>query len=185
MSIIDETFEYLVARPSDINEHLRTLERYAEQSESVIELGTRSIVSLWALLAGRPCKAIAVDLYHPSHYGGNLDAVINACQQERINFEFIQANDLEIELEDNFDLLFIDTDHTYVQLTAELNKFSPKINKFIIMHDTSLFGEKQIYDGRFYGGMKDAVAHFVLHNPEWKVKEVFENNNGLTVLERC
>jgi cephalosporin hydroxylase len=185
MSALDSIFVHLVTLPSDINEHLPTLKKYTQQCETVLELGVRYIVSSYAFLAGRPKKMVSVDIEHPSKYGGNLDNVIGICAEEGIDYTFIQANDLEIELEDTFDLLFIDTDHTYRQLTAELNKFSSKINKFIIMHDTSLFAENRIYEGRLYGGMKDAVLDFVKANSEWRIKEVFENNNGLTVLERC
>jgi hypothetical protein len=184
MSLIDEAYQYLCATPSDINEHLPTLKKYAEQCESVLELGTRYIVSTYSMLAARPKKMVSVDLYDPSVYGGNLNAVLIACQQEGIDYKFIQGNDLEIEIEDNFDLLFVDTDHNYRQLTSELNKYSPKINKFIAMHDTELFAEPCIYQGQEYGGMKRAVFDFINNHPEWKIKEVFTNNNGLTVLER-
>ena len=33
-------------------------------------------------------------------------------------------------------------------------------------------------------GLQPAIDEFVLDNPHWKVKEVFENNNGLTILEK-
>jgi hypothetical protein len=184
MATINNAFGYLSTLPSDINEHMPILKKYTEQCESVLELGVRYIVSTYAFLAGKPKRMVSVDLDHPSKYGGNLDLVHTACREAGIDYKFIQGNDLEVEIEDNFDLLFIDTDHYYAQLTAELNRFSSKIKKFIIMHDTELFSENCIYQGVPYGGMKRAIFDFIEKNPEWKIKEVFTNNNGLTILER-
>jgi hypothetical protein len=33
-------------------------------------------------------------------------------------------------------------------------------------------------------GLWKAIEEFLANNPEWKLKERFVNNNGLTVLER-
>jgi hypothetical protein len=33
-------------------------------------------------------------------------------------------------------------------------------------------------------GLKPAIDEFLAAHPEWTVKEVFTNNNGLTVLQR-
>jgi len=33
-------------------------------------------------------------------------------------------------------------------------------------------------------GLKPAIDEFLQQNSHWKVKEVFTNNNGLTILER-
>ena len=38
--------------PSDINQHLPTLAKYAADCESVIELGVRSCISSWAFCYG-------------------------------------------------------------------------------------------------------------------------------------
>lgn len=45
-------FAALCARPSDINEHLPTLREYAQQVDSIVEMGVRGVVSTWALLSG-------------------------------------------------------------------------------------------------------------------------------------
>ena len=33
-------------------------------------------------------------------------------------------------------------------------------------------------------GLSYAIKEFLHHNPEWYIKEVFTNNNGLTILAR-
>jgi hypothetical protein len=40
--------------PSDINEHLPTLYKYACECDSILELGVRGCVSSWAFLMGKP-----------------------------------------------------------------------------------------------------------------------------------
>ena len=39
-------------KPSDINEHLETLSKYASSCSSIFETGVRGVVSSWALLHG-------------------------------------------------------------------------------------------------------------------------------------
>ena len=83
----------------------------------------------------------------------------------------LKASSLEIELF-RHDLLFIDTIHSYEQLSQELKLHSPHTTKYIIMHDTVI------------PEMQKAIREFLIANPDWKPKEVFDNNNGLTVLQR-
>ena len=45
-------FQYLKRKPSDINEHLETLSKYASDCNSIFETGVRGVVSSWALLHG-------------------------------------------------------------------------------------------------------------------------------------
>ena len=103
--------------------------------------------------------------------------------------------------ERKFDLTFIDTWHVYGQLKRELLKFSKITKKYIIMHDTTVDAEKgetmrlgldskkqSLESGysieEIECGLQKALNEFLFTNREWRVKEVFENNNGLTVLER-
>jgi cephalosporin hydroxylase len=94
-----------------------------------------------------------------------------------------------------------DTWHVYGQLKRELEKFSPITQKYIIMHDTTvdgIYGEtircrwNAVAQSKQSGipieeincGLWKAVEEFLENNPEWKLRERFMNNNGLTVLER-
>jgi hypothetical protein len=52
MDIIKNRYNNLKNSPSDINEHLETLYKYATKCESIIELGVRGCVSSWALTSG-------------------------------------------------------------------------------------------------------------------------------------
>jgi hypothetical protein len=177
----------------DINEHLQTLKSLASECTLVTELGTRFAISTMALLMGRPSKVISVDLnYH--FFKPHEKRILDFAKACGVDFSFIEADDLAIELE-NTDLLFIDTLHTYDQLTKELEKHSSKVNKYIVLHDTETF--KNV-DEAFYQngkvstevkkgdkqGLWPAVEYFLNCNLNWGVYRHYSNNNGLTILKR-
>lgn len=176
----DQIFEFLCSKPSDINEHLPTLKKYASECETIVELGVRSVVSTWAFVSARPKKIISVDIVHPSHYGSSLDAVYLCCFNEKIDFNFIASDSRKVTLPEH-DLLFIDTLHNYSVLKEELKWNAQKTKKYIIFHDTVTFGDKDEQGIGF--GLNKAINEFLLENPNWNIKEKFENNNGLTVLK--
>lgn len=179
----------------DINEHLPTLRRYASECNHVTEMGTRFAVSTHALLIGKPKKVVAIDLnkhfYEP--YEKDVKIFAESCG---VDYEFIEGDDLKMDIEQT-DMLFIDTLHTYNQLSKELRKHEKSVNKWIILHDTITFGER---DEDFYRngkineevstqevtkrGLYTALTDFLVENKDWVIKEHFTNNNGLTIIER-
>ena len=179
----------------DINEHLPTLRRYASQCDHVTEMGTRFAVSTHALLIAKPKKVTAIDLnrhfYEP--YESDVKRFAESCG---VTYDFIEGDVLKMDIEQT-DMLFIDTLHTYNQLSRELRKHEQSVNKWIILHDTITFGER---DEDFYRngkvneevekeevtkrGLYVALMDFLNENKNWKIKEHFTNNNGLTVIER-
>jgi hypothetical protein len=105
-----------------------------------------------------------------------------------------------VEVE-SIDLLFIDSWHVYGCVKRELEKFAPKTNKYIVLHDTTVDewdGETvrcnmdAIQQSQQTGipvyeikkGVWPAVQEFLNENSNWTLKERFENNNGLTILEK-
>jgi hypothetical protein len=189
---LDEKYQHLVDTTSDINEHLPTLKKYAEECTHVTEMGVRWIVSTYAFLAARPETMFSIDIQHPSNWGANIKDVEDYAEEINCKYKFWQANNLEIEIEET-DLLFIDTWHSYKQLKSELELHASKVRKYIILHDTVLFGtqdELNSYDafGWFNGfeqkGLMPALDEFLEGNKEWTTHEVFTNNNGLIILKR-
>ena len=79
-------------------------------------------------------------------------------------------------------LLTLDTRHTYEQLQAELAMHGDKAERWMIFHDTVTFGSRG-EDGSEPGLMM-AIDEFLEEHYEWVVKEVFNNNNGLLILEK-
>lgn len=195
---IEQKYQEKCSHPSDINENLPILKKYAIECDHVTEMGVRSIVSTWALLAGNPKRLVSIDLLHPSIYGGNLDEVELLTAHAGIDFSFIEGNTLNIDIEQT-DLLFIDTLHSYIHLISELRRFHKKVNKYIILHDTETFAFNDedgiiVNDARMdevnklirieKTGLWTAVLDFLNENEEWEVAERLLNNNGMTVLKR-
>lgn len=175
--------------PSDINEHLPTLKKYAEECNHITEMGVRRVVSTFAFLMAKPNILISIDYKHPSFWGGG-DSLLLAEQistSQNTNFTFIEGDTRALTIEPT-DLLFIDTWHVYEQLKIELMLHSSKVNKYIILHDTTSFefiGESdQFYDGNSHKGLWPAIEEFLDSNNNWKIKERFTNNNGLTILAK-
>lgn len=131
----------------------------------------------------------------------DIQAFLDATKDLDIVTEHQWINDLELEIHENYDMTFIDTWHVYGQLIRELNKFSKITNKYIVMHDTEVdkihgetirFGwdanqqsqETGIPAEEINAGLQRAIDEFLEKNPDWGVLERFENNNGLTILEK-
>lgn len=180
MNEINYMYNYKLSIKSGIEEHLPTLKKYATECKHVTEFGVKDGNSTWALLAGKPEKMVSYDLnYEP--YKKEIDEIINKAHEAKIDYKFINANTLTIDI-DPTDLLFIDTTHHYLHLIKELYRHGNKVNKFILIHDTTYCGE--VSDDWTTPGLNKAIEGFIADNKHWKIKEVFTNNNGLTVLQR-
>lgn len=193
--------------PSDINEHLPTLLKYASECNSVLELGVRGCVSSYAFVNGllnnnnNITKRFIMNDLNPC----NINELLNYCNELpenlKLNVQWAWMNDLDLNLDTNVDLTFIDTWHIYGHLKRELEKFSKITNKYIIMHDTTLdaiYGEtirckwNPVDQSKLTGipvheitkGLQPAIEEFLINNTDWKIKEIFINNNGLTILHK-
>lgn len=189
-----QILENLSSTPSDINEHVLTLKKYAEECDSVTEMGVRWVVSTFAFVFAHPKTLRSIDLFHPSHWGlaanSRIVFVENYAKANGINFTFQTGDSSVIDIEET-DLLFIDTLHRYGQLKIELKKHANKCKKYIILHDTTLFAfqdEEIDYINTNLDnskiGLWPAVEEFLEENKNWYVVEKRSNNNGLTVLGR-
>jgi hypothetical protein len=193
MEKIIRKYEEKVTTPSDINEHLPVLKEYGEKCRTIVEMGVRSLVSTWAFLAAKPRKLISIDLQNPSIFGGNLNEVYDLSKENDISFEFIESSSLDYEMPFS-DLLFIDTWHDYLQLKKELYRHHVNTKKYIILHDTNVYGYKDesLYEDytspreetNLPKGLCPAIDEFLMDNKEWILWERRPNNNGLTVLKR-
>ena len=120
---------------SDINEHLPYLFKYAKDCESIIEMGTREGVSVYALAYANPKKLISIDIapFEGSEYLKEL------CSQQGTEYEHLVGSSLNLEIPE-VDFIFIDTEHSYLQLKYELKKHGNKAKKYLAFHDTVIFG---------------------------------------------
>src|ERR1700748_2064190 len=172
---------------SDINELLPHIYEIAKQCETCTEMGVRKPTSTWAFLAAKPKMLTSYDI---GRYDEEVSEVEQMCKSVGQGFKFIQANVLEIEIEET-DFLFIDTFHTFTQLTKELQLHANKAKKFLGFHDTVTFGQVGqewmpgtadfMNCGR---GILPAIENFLNDNPEWIKYQEFDFNNGMIILKR-
>lgn len=203
---MDAAYERLCTTPSDINEHLPTLYGYAKQCERVLELGVRGVVSSWAIAKGLAENEKAVKSLHVNDLEPcAIDELVEVSGRAGVTVTHEWKNDLELEVSERVDMTFIDTWHVYGQMKRELEKFSGVTDRYIVMHDTTVdewMGETIRCLGGYRAaeiqarqtgipipeimrGVWPAIQEFLeTHGDEWRLKERFTNNNGLTVLER-
>jgi len=195
MKTIYELFIEAIQKPSDINQLLPIIYHYACNCETITEFGIRDGNSTLALLASKPKCLKSYDINKC-----DLKDILEEADREFLSFKFYQeTNDLLIEIEPT-DLLFIDTDHQYNQLWYELKLHSDKVNKYIIMHDTTSFADKDMNNGltrnqwvELYkdvyprinkSGLWTCIQDFLLEHTEWVLDSRLTINNGLTILRR-
>jgi predicted O-methyltransferase YrrM len=167
--MIDALYDQRCQQPSDMHELLPVLRYFASLCESVTEFGVRGGNSTVALLAGRPKVVISVDIAPGDPAFGEVQAAI----PKETKFFFIVGDALEIDIKPT-DLLFIDTDHTTEQLQSELARHAGKVGRYILMHDTEIFGAQ----------LNPPIDEFLSAHPEWREILRLRNCNGLRVLER-
>ena len=184
---IKELYELVQKRHSGISEHLPVLKQYGEECKHITEMGVRQGHSTLAFIMAKPDKLISYDIR-------TTRQIENIMKQTIQGHEFHIADSLAIEIEPT-SLLFIDTLHTYNQLSLELKKHADKSNKYIILHDTETFGREDEHIYKFASkliavskgkqGLRTAMEDFLAVNKNWVLHEDLKNNNGLAVLKRC
>ncbi len=174
MGTLSQWFEKAKGTPSDINEHCDTLAALAAQCTAIVDCGMRFDVSSVALAHGAALNTRLATLYVVSEKEPaevpNLKRLTGAT---RARVEYVQGDSLTADVPE-CDLLFLDTIHTGERLAAELERLAPKVRRYIVRHDTVIFG----------GQLMPAVRAFVRGNPEWTVVRHDRNNNGLLILSR-
>ncbi len=175
-SRLEAAYDWCLNHESDINQHFPVLRKYASQCSHITEFGTRGVFSTYALMAGKPKKLLTYDI----ELNSNIWVADSIAKENGIEFGFMHRDTTNCKIEDT-DLLLIDTYHVGAQLRKELDLHSGNVNKYIVLHDTTTFGEKGEDGGP---GIWRAVEEFLLINPQWQLRERFTHNNGLTILER-
>jgi len=185
MAAIDDKFKKLNGSGCDICEHLETIKGLAAKCDHVTEFGIRAGVSTTAIIAGRPKRFITYDI--------NLQPFtkpkfIEMATEVGVELVVIEGSSIEVEIEPT-DMLMIDSRHVYSHLMKELTLHSPKVSKFIVMHDTEKFGSKPPgWDSKEpennSRGLMTAIKDFLADSYEWRMKNHFKHNNGLTIIER-
>jgi len=162
-----QMFEEACSTPSDNNEHCAKLHELAKECNHITEFGVMFGRSTISFLAARPDTLISYDIKKQEI----VNKIEKFAEEEGLAFVFKLEDSRTVAIAKT-DLLYIDTEHTYEQLRVELFGHGHKVQKYIVMHDTAAFPE-----------MGKAIDEF-LEQGFFQIKEIFLNNNGLTVLER-
>ena len=189
---IEDLYKKACAVPSNINEHLPTLQYYAGMCDSVAEFSSQH-ESMYGLLMGLARR--------PTTYLRVSTSVVSAPKVPLVVCEQLQSNSAKPCLSKPVDLLFINSWHIYGHLKRELANNAHLVRKYIIMHNTvvdavkgesvrcgmnteeqsSLSGYPEI---EIRHGLGLAIKEFLCSSPEWEVAEKLDNNHGLTVLAK-
>lgn len=183
-----QRYEELKRTPSDINEHLPILFEFAQQVDSIVEVGTKDCNATNAFLAAflNTNKTLySYDIFKQD--------IVQEFEKINNNFNFFKQDILKITIP-VVDLLFINHSlHTYYQLINELNMHSKNIKKYIAVRATATYAYK---DDRCHikipgkdpkkTGLVNAINDFLLKDDglNWFIDKVYKNNNGLTILKR-
>jgi len=160
-----------------VKPHLDIFREYGSQCKTVTEFGVETGCSTVAFLTSGCKKVFSYDVILTP----NARLVKQTADQDGMFFRLFEKDNLKVKIKIT-DLLFIDTDHWYGQIKAELAHHHKRVRKWIMMHDTETFGLINPFDGR--PGMKAAIYEFMEEHPEWQIKQHYEMGHGLTVLER-
>ncbi len=165
---LEEKYQLLKETPSDINTHFDTIRKYVEKCDCVVELGVREMVSTYALMANRPGALLSVDVVEPPKE--NLDEAERIAKEAGVVFKFFKEDSVYLDVKP-IDVLFIDTLHLYSQIVKELWRHAPRVQKYIIFHDSHI------------PEVRACIQDF-LFNQEWKLVEDRTTNTGLCVVKR-
>ncbi len=179
---LDQFYETICKTPSDINEHLPILKALAERCDHVTEFGVRAGYSTAAFLMGRPKTLVSWDIDLLAILSQQISDIWYVSRGVT-NFQPRVGDSLKVEIEPT-DLLFIDSRHTGKQLQGELKRHGMKAAKFIVLHDTELFGE--VGEDGIEPGLVPVIRWWRRTQawPLWRVALRLSNNSGLVVLQR-
>ena len=181
---------------SDMATHFNALREYGHDCSLIHELGVREIGSSWAFLKGLSEKGnamvtiaedrrrlemspitalVSIDHVHPDKFAGEgtLAEFQKHALENNVHHEFIESSSLDITI-DHSHCIFFDTDHTYKQLSQELQLHGNKSLKYLLFHDTVGCAHEII----------PAINEFLEEYPEWMVFDHTVEAQGMTSLAK-
>jgi len=169
--------EYLQAcnRVSDINEHLPWISELTSECNHATELGVGYAQSTRAFLR----HDIELHSYEIQVYPETqkfFDEAKSAGRRVTLHVEDTRTATIAPT-----DIMLVDSYHSYEQVKIELDRHADKVKKYILFHDTDLYGFSGQGNER---GIFPAITEFLGSHPEWELVEQRKNNNGMTLIKR-
>lgn len=187
----------------DLNKHSEHLAVLASQCKSVLEFSKRRESTLFLLdgLCKKPCDegmgchktengSCQVCEAKIVSYQHERDTLIEDCRNavkttkgRLVEYvDNVWDGNTSPEIDENYDMLFLDANATYTRCKDDLAKFGKRINKYIAIHDVAVHGLKG-EDGNS-PGLLMAIRDFIKANPEWFVSHFTHEQYGLIVLSK-
>lgn len=170
--------------------HLPRLRELATGLDVAIEFGVKGGASSSALLLGAK-RVISYDILATPD-ARRLQVIAGARWDYRIE-------DSRLAQFGACDLLFVDSQHDYAQVKAELEAHASKVRRWLIFHDSITFGsigahgETGQHLWQYERGMsvppealgiRPAVDEMMASDPSWRIAKHYTDSHGLLVLER-
>ena len=192
-----------VSGRTDVNEHLLYLSKLTKECISVLQCGgDHKSDCLWAFINGlvnNKKDTKVLDICHVKMFD-TIQPIQEACSENDVSHTYFLGSSLNVP-EKEYDMVYISTWHVYGHLKRELSKFKDSTKKYIVMHNTEVDkvqGEsircgfnidQQLKDSGYSleeitTGLQKALDEFLENNKDWKVKQHFQHQHGLTVLEK-
>lgn len=176
INTLEEAFQWAVTHPRDMEKHLPKLKELAAQCDHVTEISYRK-ESTVALAAGEPRVLVSFNSEGRDPVSMSLDSAAKG----RLELVRSGVHPDHVGSFHPTDLLFMDTIHTYALTLALLQRHARHTKRFIVLHDTQLYGYRD--EGEADGpGMWAAIRVFMTENPQWSVVYHTDQQYGLTVL---
>lgn len=180
MRTLDQLYEEAYTQPSDISEHVKYLRELATKCDFIVDCGDRPGQVSVAFARGiqdRRENNSTGKLYCVSSRKQSTFDILNTLTDGNVAFIEGSARTVQVPL---CALLFLDTDpHTGEQVYEELALNGNQSLHYIVLHDTTIFGEKAP-NGQ--PGILHGVRKWLKDNPKWTAVQTFPHNNGLLVL---
>jgi hypothetical protein len=197
-----QMYDFVCQKGSTFKQHAEAVKKIAQKCSSITELGVQGMNSGIGLLYGLSESPhslrsyLGIDINFPPE--NILNKVRKMAEDSGINFTFKQISDLDFSILDPVDFLHIDTSHTYLHLTYELETFAPFVRSYILMHDTSdPYGyrddspPKPELDFRYPAhinrkkrGLWIAIEDFLYEHSDWSLYERGLESPGYTIIKR-
>lgn len=166
----DELRAWMKSVPRDLDQHLDKLAELASQCQHITEISKRRESTIGLIAC--PGKVVSYNVETDE-----LQERLKGLLGERITFSAKQST--AIKSIEPTDMLFIDSQHTANRLHEELTKFGPSVSRWIVCHDTALYGETGEDRGP---GLLPAIRRYMTEYSQWSVVYHTQNQYGLTVL---
>ena len=176
----DQLFQMWKSQERDLNHHFDTIKNFTEKCETVVEYSSRK-ESPFAILGGNPKKFTSYN-FERSKVLLEIPKIVEDVKDINTDFEILIGETWYRDDEDEYDMLFIDHQHTtYEEMKQHLDWAKTHVTKYIVIHDTTAYGEDK--DGK--PAMKHALQEFLEEFPQWFFLYHTDYQYGLTVMSCC